>query len=137
AAERARRDGARRLLATGRSRSMGLGRRALAASLSLVLGRLASAKGTAAEVLAGGMLRLRAAAVEVGARLTEEGLLEGAEDALYLTFTELSEAIRLEPGAYASRARFRREDDRRWTAFTVPERVGGATAPRGEGTIIG
>jgi len=66
--------------------------------------------------------------VEVGARLAEEGLLEEAEDALYLTFTELEEAIRLEPGAYASRARFRREDDRRWRAFAAPDRVGGADA---------
>jgi len=127
-AERARSDVSRRLLATGRSRSIGVGRRSLAASLVLVLGRLASAKGSTAEVLAAAMLRLRAAAVEVGARLAEEGLLEEAEDALYLTFTELEEAIRLEPGAYASRARFRREDDRRWRAFAAPDRVGGADA---------
>jgi len=124
-AERARRDARRRLLTTGRSRGAGVSRRAIVRSLMAVLGRLAAAKGTAAEVLASAMLRLRVGAVEVGRRLAEEGLLEQAEDAIYLRFAELEEALRLEPGAYASRARFRREDDRRWRVYSAPDRVGG------------
>ena len=70
------------------------------------------------------MLRLREAAVEVGARLVDQAVLEEAEDALYLSLDELEEALRGEPGAYAARVRLRREDDLRWAAFDAPRRVG-------------
>ena len=123
--ERARSDAKRRLQATARARGLGVSRRGLLSSMMLILSRLAAAKGTAAEVLASAMLRLRAAALEVGRRLMEDGLLEAPEDGIYLGFTELEEALRLEPGAYASRARFRREDDRRWRNYAAPDRVGG------------
>lgn len=125
AAERARRDAHRRLLATTQSRSMGVVRRALAQSLLAVLGRISVAKGRAAEVLAAGMLRLRAAAVVVGERVAREGLLESPEEALYLGMDELVQAMTSEPGAYASRARVRAEDDLRWRHYHAPERLGG------------
>ncbi|MAC25394.1 MAG: hypothetical protein CMH59_02725 [Myxococcales bacterium] len=122
--ERARADAARRVQATARSRSVGRLRAGLAVSLTALLRRIARAKGGVAEGVASAMLRLREAAVEVGARLVDQAVLEEAEDALYLSLDELEEALRGEPGAYAARVRLRREDDLRWAAFDAPRRVG-------------
>jgi hypothetical protein len=91
-----------------------------AGALLLLFERLALAKGTLAEALAGALLRLRAAAVEAGQRLMVEGILERAEDALYMPLAEIVEALEGELGAYAARVRLRREDDRRWRNFAAP-----------------
>ncbi|MCS6799298.1 MAG: hypothetical protein NZ898_12380 [Myxococcota bacterium] len=125
ARERARRDAGRRLLATARGQPLGRARELLCASLLVLLDRVARAKGSAADALARSMLRLRAAACEVGRRLAERGTLETAEDALYLDLTELEQALVGEPGAYAARVRLRREDDARWARYDAPRRIAG------------
>jgi len=122
--ERARKDASRRVLATARSRSVGAARAALAASLTLLMNRVARAKGGVSEGVADTQLSLRDAATEVGRRLVAQAILDAPDDALYLTRAELEEALRGEPGAYASRVRLRREDDMRWAAFDAPRRLG-------------
>jgi hypothetical protein len=124
AAERARRDAVRRLRATARSRPFGRARESIATSLALLLGRVATSKGSVAEALSAAALRFRSAASEAGARLVERGILEEADDAMYLYRNEIEEALGGEPGAYAARVRFRREDDERWRALTPPRRIG-------------
>ncbi len=91
-----------------------------AGALLLLFERLALAKGTLAESLASALLRLRGAAVEAGARLVLEGILERSEDTLYMPLAEIIEALEGELGAYAARVRLRREDDRRWRNFAAP-----------------
>lgn len=122
-AEREQRGAIRRLMATARSRPLGRGRSALARSLTLMIERLADAKGLVAEGLADANLRLRAVAIVVGARLVERDILDDPEDALYLDVSELNEALSGEPGAYTARVRLRREEDARWRRFTPPTRL--------------
>lgn len=107
--------------------SRGLGgavRVALVRGLGLLALRVARSKGGAAEAVSGGLLRVRRAATEIGARLMRGAVLDEADDALYLSVTELEDAMRGEPGAYAARVRLRREDDQRWRSFVAPRRVG-------------
>ncbi len=125
ARERARRDAARRIVATARSKSLGRSREAMASSLLLLLRRVARSKGRVAEALSGGLLRLRRAAVEVGRRLVVNDVLERPTDALYLHLGELEDALSGEPGAYAARVRLRREDDQRWSRYEAPRRIDG------------
>jgi hypothetical protein len=91
-----------------------------ALALAALLERLAEAKGRVAEGLSAALLSLRAAALEAGHRLSEDGLLERADDTLYMTLEEIEQALEGELGAYAARARLRREDDRRWRHFDAP-----------------
>lgn len=121
--EEARRAAVRRLCETARERSFGRGREAAVRAVALVLSGLADAKGEVAEGLALGLLRLRAAAVVVGERLCEAGILEAADDALYMDVEELGQALEGEPGAYAARVRLRREDDQRWAHYEAPRRL--------------
>ncbi|MBK6577941.1 MAG: hypothetical protein IPG17_17415 [Sandaracinaceae bacterium] len=121
--ERARKDAMRRLSATARGRDMGRSREGLVSSLGGLAERVAVVKGVVAEQLAASLLRLRAGALAVGARLVERTVLDHPSDALYLTLAELEEALMGEPGAYASRVRLRREDDARWANFEAPRRV--------------
>jgi hypothetical protein len=127
--ERARRDATRRLLATARGRPLGAAREALAGAMLVLLSRVADAKGTVGDGLAAALLRLRDAAVEVGRRLVDAGILDAAEDALYLDLTEIGDALAGEPGAYASRVRLRREDDARWSHYEAPQRIHGRARP--------
>lgn len=89
-----------------------------------LLTRLAEAKGFVAEGLSAALLRLRAAALEAGRRLAHEGILERPDDTLYMTLEEIEQALEGELGAYAARARLRREDDRRWRNFDAPRQIG-------------
>jgi hypothetical protein len=91
-----------------------------AGGLVVLIGRLAQAKGAVAEGLSAALLRLRAAGLEAGRRLAQEGILERADDALYMPLDEIEEALEGELGAYAARVRLRREDDRRWRNFRAP-----------------
>lgn len=125
-AEREQRGAIRRLMATARARPLGRGRAALARTLTLVIERLAVAKGEVAEGLADANLRLREAALEVGRRLVERGVLDEDDDALYLYVSEIQDALAGEPGAYTARVRLRREEDARWRSFEPPTRL----APR-------
>src|SRR3954467_11590092 len=84
-----------------------------AGALVTLLHRIARAKGELAEVLSTALLHLRAAALEAGERLAGDGVVERAEDTLYMPLDELEQALEGELGAYAARARLRREDDRR------------------------
>jgi hypothetical protein len=107
--------------------SRGLGgavRGAIVRGLGLLALRVARAKGGAAETVSAGLLRLRRAASEIGARLVRGAMLDEPDDALYLSVAELEDAMRGEPGAYAARVRLRREDDQRWRSFVAPRRVG-------------
>lgn len=122
-AEREQRQAIRRLMATARARPLGRGRAALARTLTILIERLALAKGSVAEGLAGANLRVRDAAIEIGRRLSERGLLDRPEDALYLYVSEIQDALSNEPGAYTARVRLRREEDDRWRAFDPPTRV--------------
>lgn len=122
-AEREQRGAIRRLMATARSRPLGRGRSALARSLTLVIERLADAKGRVAEGLADANLRLRTVALVVGGRLVELGVLDEPEDALFLHVAELTDALSGEPGAYTARVRLRREEDDRWRRFDPPTRL--------------
>jgi hypothetical protein len=92
----------------------------VAVSAMGLLTRLAEAKGRVAEGLSSALLALRAAALEAGRRLSDDGLLERADDTLYMTLEEIEQALEGELGAYAARARLRREDDRRWRHFEAP-----------------
>jgi hypothetical protein len=93
--------------------------------------RLSDAKGTVAEGLSAANLRLRDAAIEIGRRLVERGVLDEPDDALYLYVAEIQEALSGEPGAYAARVRLRREEDARWRAFEPPTRLLARPSPRG------
>jgi hypothetical protein len=107
--------------------SRGLGgavRVAIVRGLGLLALRVARAKGGAAETVSAGLLRLRRAASEIGARLVRGAMLDEPDDALYLSVAELGDAMRGEPGAYAARVRLRREDDQRWRSFVAPRRIG-------------
>jgi hypothetical protein len=128
-AEYAQRDAVRRLLATARGRPLGAGRAALARGLAVMIERLAEAKGTVAEGLAAANLRVRDAAVVVGRRLAEDGVVDDPEDVLYLGMPEIAEALGGEPGAYTARVRLRREEDARWRAIDAPTRVVARPAP--------
>jgi hypothetical protein len=99
-----------------------LGPLGLGPALTLVglLRRLSEAKGRVAEGLSSALLSLRSAALEAGRRLSDDGLLERADDTLYMTLEEIEQALEGELGAYAARARLRREDDRRWRHFDAP-----------------
>jgi hypothetical protein len=88
-----------------------------------LLTRLAEAKGFVAEGLSAALLRLRAAALEAGHRLANAGTLERPDDTLYMTLEEIEQALEGELGAYAARARLRREDDRRWRNFDAPRLI--------------
>ena len=133
--ERARRATARRLLGLARQRPLGRGRQATVAFVLLLLLRLAKTKGELAEGLAEALLRLRRSALECGRRLVDRGVLDAAEDALYLTTVELEDALSAQPGAYAARVRLRREDDARWANFYAPERILGRQGARAEARI--
>jgi hypothetical protein len=106
-----------RLAAKGPLGGLGVGP---AGAALLSMRRLADAKGTVAEVLAAALLRLRAGALEAGKRLASDGVLERAEDTLYMEIHEIEEALEGDLGAYAARVRLRREDDRRWRNFAAP-----------------
>ncbi|HEX6243134.1 MAG TPA: hypothetical protein VFZ61_19610 [Polyangiales bacterium] len=88
-----------------------------------LLTRVAEAKGFVAEGLSAALLRLRAAALEAGHRLSNAGILERPDDTLYMTLEEIEQALEGELGAYAARARLRREDDRRWRNFDPPRLI--------------
>lgn len=122
-AEREQRGAIRRLMATARSRPLGRGRALLAKTLTLVIERLAIAKGTVAEGLADANVRVREVALEIGRRLVERGLLDEDDDVLYLYIPEIQEALDGEPGAYTARVRLRREEDARWRRFDPPTRL--------------
>ena len=121
--EEARRAALRRVCDTARARSFGRSREAAVHAVALVLSTLADAKGEVAEALALGLLRLRAAALVAGERLCETGILETADDALYMDVEEIEQALEGEPGAYAARVRLRREDDQRWARYEAPRRL--------------
>jgi hypothetical protein len=121
----ARRQVARQVVARTAARPLGGARELMTAPLLLLLGRVAQAKGAVADDLAAALLRLRRAACVAGARLVDRGVLEGADDALQLPMSEIEEALSGEPGAYAARARLRREDDARWGRFEAPRRLEG------------
>lgn len=129
-AEREQRQAIRRLMATARSRPLGRGRAALARTLTLMIERLADAKGQVAEGLAEASLRQRAVAIEIGRRLVDHGVLDEAEDVLFLYVTEVQDALSGEPGAYAARVRLRREADARWRHFGPPTRLVARARPR-------
>lgn len=113
----------------GRLGPLGVG--PIAAAIPLLL-RLAQAKGGVAEGLSAALLRLRAAALEAGNRLFNDGMLERNDDPLYMSLEEIEQALEGELGAYAARARLRREDDRRWRNFRAPRVIGGRNrAPQG------
>jgi len=94
----------------------------------LLLRRLAKAKGSLAEGLSAALLRLRAAALEAGARLASQGVIDAADDAFYMPLDEIEQALSGELGAYAARVRLRREDDRRFKNFAAPRRIQGRHA---------
>jgi hypothetical protein len=99
-----------------------------ALALAMLMHRLSQAKGQVADGLAAALLRLRAAALEAGRRLAQDGVLERAEDTLYMPLDEIEEALDGELGAYAARVRLRREDDRRWRNFRAPRFLAGRRA---------
>lgn len=123
AREKARKDARRRVLHRAKTEGFRRVRRPLAASLVVMLGRVAVAKGQVSEQVAGAMLLLRSGALEVGRRLVEQAILDAPEDAFYLKQRELLDALGGEPGSYASRVRVRREDDMRWSAYDAPRRL--------------
>jgi hypothetical protein len=127
-AESARREAVRRLLATARGRPLGRAREGIAASIAMGLGQLAEVKGRIGEALASALLRLRGAACAIGTQLVDGGILDEADDVLYLDLAEIEEAALGEPGAYASRVRLRREADARWRHYDPPRRLA-ARAP--------
>lgn len=91
----------------------------------LLLRRLSLAKGSLSEGLSIALLRLRAAALEAGARLSAMGVIDAADDTFYMPLDEIEEALSGELGAYAARVRLRREDDRRFRNFVAPRRIQG------------
>jgi hypothetical protein len=111
------------VLATARQKPFGRSRGAIAASLGLLIVRVARSKGATSEALAAAMLRLRRAACEAGRRLADAGVVDEAADGLYLSLEEIEQALAGEPGAYAARVRLRREDDERWSRWTAPRRI--------------
>jgi hypothetical protein len=128
APEAARRRAELKLMQTAAKGPLGPLGVAPAAGLVLLMHRLAQAKGSVAEGLSAVLLRLRAAALEAGRRLAQEGVLERAEDTLYMPLDEIEEALEGELGAYAARVRLRREDDRRWRNFRAPRMLLGRRA---------
>ncbi|MEZ4256723.1 MAG: hypothetical protein R3A78_13600 [Polyangiales bacterium] len=120
---RARRAEVRRIRQSAGEGALGRSRETLASSLVLLQSRVSRSKGVAVEGLAAVLLRVRRAAVEAGRRLVDAGVLDEPEDALYMDLAEIEEALRGEPGAYASRVRLRREDDARWARFEAPRRI--------------
>ncbi|MFW5876024.1 MAG: hypothetical protein ACOCXM_04755 [Myxococcota bacterium] len=116
---------ARRVRVHVRGRPFGRARETMAAALTLLLKRVAHAKGAVVDDLAAALLRLRRAAMIAGDRLVDRGVLEVSDDALYLQVSEMEEALSHEPGAYAARTRLRREDDARWAEFEAPRRIEG------------
>ncbi|MFK7988691.1 MAG: hypothetical protein AB8I08_21910 [Sandaracinaceae bacterium] len=129
-AEREQRQAIRRLMATARARPLGRGRATLARSLTVMIERLADAKGQVAEGLAAANLRVRALALEIGRRLVERTILDEPDDVLFLYVIELQDALSGEPGAYTARVRLRREEDARWRAFEPPIRLQAREQPR-------
>ncbi|GAB4207135.1 MAG: hypothetical protein OHK0013_24490 [Sandaracinaceae bacterium] len=111
------------VLALGPRGVLSPARQGLLRGLLSLFDRLASAKGEIADAMALALLRLRTCAVEAGARLVDDGVLEVADDALYLSVSELEEALRGEAGAFASRARARREEDIRFRELRAPRRL--------------
>jgi hypothetical protein len=111
------------VLALGPRGVLSPARQGLLRGLLSLFDRLASAKGEIADALALALLRLRTCAVEAGARLVDDGVLEVADDALYLSVAEIEEALRGEAGAFASRARARREEDIRFRELRAPRRL--------------
>ncbi len=130
--EARRREAERMLLGMCLKSPLGLLSGPAVSALLLLLRRLAWAKGSVAESLSAALLRLRAAALEAGARLSAQGVVDGAEDALYMPLDELEQALSGELGAYAARVRLRREDDRRFRNFAAPQRIEGR---RGSGAL--
>ncbi len=98
-------------------------RQGLVRGLLSLLDRLATAKGEIADAGSLALLRLRVCACEAGSRLVDEGILEQADDALYLSVAEIEEALRGEAVAFASRARSRREEDARFRNLQPPRRL--------------
>jgi len=94
----------------------------------LLLRRLAKAKGSVAEGLSAALLRLRSLALEAGARLSAQGVIDAADDTFYMPLDEIEQALSGELGAYAARVRLRREDDRRFRSFDAPLRIQGRHA---------
>jgi hypothetical protein len=123
--EGVRRNAARQVIARAAARPLGRAREVMAAPLLLLLSRVVRAKGAVADDLAAALLRLRRAARVAGERLVDQGVLEAPEDALQLQLSEIEEALSGEPGAYAARARLRREDDARWARYQAPRRLEG------------
>lgn len=123
--------------ALARAQGSSPARQGLVRGLLSLFSHLAAAKGEVADAMALASTRLRSAAVEVGTRLHEEGILEQAEDALYLGVDELEEALRGEACAFAARARSRRDEDQRFRRLKPPRRLeprraGASTPPRGD-----
>lgn len=123
ALQRARRAEVRRIRQSAAEGAFGRSREAFAASLVLLQSRVSRSKGVAVEGLSAVLLRVRRAALEVGRRLVDNGVLDDSVDALYMDLSEIEDALRGEPGAYASRVRLRREDDARWARFEAPRRI--------------
>lgn len=76
------------------------------------------------------LARMRAVALALGAKLTEEGSLEESDDIFYLDVAEVQSAVSGDPSC-RWRARKRKEEDERWRAESAPEFVfaGEAVAP--------
>lgn len=123
ALEEARWSAIRRVLGIAQAQPFGAARAGVVSSVSLVIDRIVTSKGRLAEVLAATLGCLREVALEVGRRLVDRASLDAAVDALYLTQSELEEALRGEPSGLASRVRARREDDDRWRWFDAPRRL--------------
>jgi hypothetical protein len=123
--EEARRAAEPKVLRLSARGPLGLLGVAPAGGLVLLLGRIADAKGALAEGLAAALLQLRTGALEAGRRLVADGVLEQAEDTLFMPLQEIEEALEGELGAYAARVRLRREDDRRWRNFAAPRWIAG------------
>jgi hypothetical protein len=121
--ESTRRHVGRQVAARTASRPLGAARELVVTPLLVLLGRVAKAKGAVADDLAAALLRLRRAALVAGERLADRGILEAPDDTLMLQMAELEEALSGEPGAYAARARLRREDDARWARYDAPRRL--------------
>ncbi len=77
------------------------------------------------------LARMRAVALALGARLTEEGSLEESDDIFYLELAELESAASGDQSC-GRRARARKEEDARWREESAPEFVfaGEAVGPR-------
>ena len=125
ASERIRHDAERRLVRRAFRDWGGALRLGTLSGLLGLLRRLSRAKGIFAEGLSVALLQLRAVVLEAGRRLVDEGVIETPEDLFFLDLSEIEQALEGEVGAYASRIRFRREEDRRWRAFDAPRLIPG------------